>query len=184
GEVSGRVGQVAYSDVVVGGIGVVALARAGIAIVRTSLRPLKDIETTAAAIAAGDLSRRVPDSDPRTEIGRLGRALNMMLAQIESAFRARERSEASARRSEGRMRPFVADASHELRTPLTAIRGYAEYYRQRGGLDNGSHPAGEPEDESPHQPAPSGAAPDTAPAGPASPVSPASPAAPVGAPGS
>src|SRR5262249_34152831 len=71
-----------------------------------------------------------------------GRALNAMLAQIESAFRARERSEASARRSEERMRQFVADASHELRTPLTAIRGYAEYYRQRGGLDNGSHPAG------------------------------------------
>jgi len=82
------------------------------------------------------------------------------------------------------MRQFVADASHELRTPLTAIRGYAEYYRQRGGLDNGSHPAGEPEHESPHQPAPSGAAPDTPRAGPASPVSPASPAAPVGTPGS
>ena len=184
GDVNGTVGQLAYIDLVVGGIVVVALAMAGIAIVRTSLRPLKDIETTAAAIAAGDLSRRVPDSDPRTEVGRLGRALNMMLAQIESAFRARERSEASARRSEERMRQFVADASHELRTPLTAIRGYAEYYRQRGGLDNGSHPAGEPEHESPHQPAPSGAAPDTPRAGPASPVSPASPAAPVGTPGS
>jgi two-component system, OmpR family, sensor kinase len=165
GDINGTVGQLAYIDLVVGGIVVAALAMVGIAIVRTSLRPLKDIEVTAAAIAAGDLSRRVPDSDPRTEVGRLGRALNMMLAQIESAFHARERSEASARRSEERMRQFVADASHELRTPLTAIRGYAEYYRQRGGLDNGSHPAGGPAHESSRQPTLNGAAPDTAPAG-------------------
>ena len=178
GDINGTVGQLAYIDLVVGGIVVVALAMVGIAIVRTSLRPLKDMEVTAAAIAAGDLSRRVPDSDPRTEVGRLGRALNMMLAQIESAFHARERSEASARRSEERMRQFVADASHELRTPLTAIRGYAEYYRQRGGLDNGSHPAGEPEHESSRQPAHSGAASDTAPA------RTASAATPVGSPGS
>ena len=178
GDINGTVGQLAYIDLVVGGIVVVALAMVGIAIVRTSLRPLKDMEVTAAAIAAGDLSRRVPDSDPRTEVGRLGRALNMMLAQIESAFHARERSEASARRSEERMRQFVADASHELRTPLTAIRGYAEYYRQRGGLDNGSHPAGEPEHESSRQPAHSRAASDTAPA------RTASAATPVGSPGS
>ena len=165
GDINGTIGQLAYIDLVVGGIVVVALAMVGIAIVRTSLRPLKDIEDTAAAIAAGDLSRRVPDSDPRTEVGRLGRALNMMLAQIESAFHARERSEASARRSEERMRQFVADASHELRTPLTAIRGYAEYYRQRGGLDNGAHPAGGPEHDSSGQPALNSAAADTAPAG-------------------
>ena len=125
GDINGTIGQLAYIDLIVGLIVVAALAMAGVAIVRTSLRPLKDIEVTAAAIAAGDLSRRVPESDPRTEVGRLGRALNMMLAQIESAFHARERSEASARRSEERMRQFVADASHELRTPLTAIRGYA-----------------------------------------------------------
>src|SRR5262249_4845260 len=156
----------------------------GMALAGTGRRPLKTTEPTGGAPAAGALPRRVPDSDPRTEVGRLGRALNMMLAQIESAFRARERSEASARRSEERMRQFVADASHELRTPLTAIRRYAEYYRQRGGLDNGSHPAGAPEPESPHQPAPSDAAPDPPRAGPASPVSPASPAAPVGTPGS
>ena len=101
---------------------------------RASLRPLTDIEQTAAAIAAGDLSRRVPEHDPATEVGRLGRSLNAMLAQIEASFHARERSEAAARRSEERMRQFVADASHELRTPLTAMRGYAEYYRQRGGV--------------------------------------------------
>jgi len=173
GDINGTIGQLAYIDLVVGGIVVVALAMVGIAIVRTSLRPLKDIEATAAAIAAGDLSRRVPDSDPRTEVGRLGRALNMMLAQIESAFHARERSEASARRSEERIRQFVADASHELRTPLTAIRGYAEYYRQRGGLDNGSHPVGEQEDEASRPQANNGAAPDTAPARTASPAAPA-----------
>lgn len=87
-----------------------------------SLRPLREIETTAAAIAAGDLSQRVPTAPPSTEVGRLGDALNGMLAQIEAAFEARTASEA-------RMRRFVADASHELRTPLAAIRGYAELYR-------------------------------------------------------
>ena len=74
----------------------------------------------------------MPDQDPATEVGQLGRSLNTMLAQIESSFDARTRSEAAARRSEQRMRQFVADASHELRTPLTAMRGYAEYYRQGG----------------------------------------------------
>jgi two-component system OmpR family sensor kinase len=131
----------ALIDLIVSAVVLVALAIVGIAIVRTSLRPLTDIELTAGAIAAGDLSQRVPDRDPRTEVGRLGRSLNAMLAQVEAAFHAREKSEASARRSEEKMRQFVADASHELRTPLTAIRGYAEYYRQRGGAGNGAHHA-------------------------------------------
>src|SRR5215470_12923079 len=183
GDINGTIGQLIYIDLIVSGIVVVALAMVGIAIVRTSLRPLTDIETTAAAIAAGDLSRRVPDSDPRTEVGRLGQALNMMLTQIESAFHARERSEAAARRSEERMRQFVADASHELRTPLTAIRGYAEYYRQRGGLENGSHPAGEPETEPSRERAHSGATPDTAPAAPANPGGPPVPGGPPGSDG-
>jgi two-component system, OmpR family, sensor kinase len=121
-------------DVLVSLVIVVALAGLGTALVRASLRPLTDIEETAGAIAAGDLSERVPERDPRTEVGRLGRSLNVMLSQIESAFRSRSRSEAAARRSEEKMRQFVADASHELRTPLTAIRGFAEYYRQRGGI--------------------------------------------------
>jgi two-component system OmpR family sensor kinase len=111
------------------------LAGAGAAIVRASLRPLVEIEQTARAIAAGDLARRVPDRDPRTEVGRLGRALNTMLAQIETAFGARAASEAAARHSEDRMRRFVADASHELRTPLTTIRGFAELYRQGAARD-------------------------------------------------
>lgn len=90
--------------------------------VRRSLRPLREIEDTAAMIAAGDLSRRVPPAPESTEVGRLGAALNGMLTQIEAAFDARTASEE-------RMRRFVADASHELRTPLAAIRGYGELYR-------------------------------------------------------
>jgi two-component system, OmpR family, sensor kinase len=138
GHLDQAVGWLAKVDLVVSAIVVVALAIAGVAMVRASLRPLTEIEHTAAAIAAGDLSSRVPYHDPRTEMGRLSRSLNVMLAHVESAFRARAKSEAAARHSEERMRRFLADASHELRTPLTAIRGYAEYYRQRGGLQNGS----------------------------------------------
>ena len=106
------------------------LAGVGYLVVRRSLRPLEEVESTAAAIAAGDLSRRVPESDARTEVGRLSGAFNAMVDQIETAFRAREASESAARTSEDRMRRFVADASHELRTPLTSIRGFAELYRQ------------------------------------------------------
>lgn len=127
------IGQLTYLDVIVSGLLLLVILIVGIAVVRASLRPLTDIEKTAGAIAAGDLTRRVPDLDPRTEVGRLAQSLNAMLSQIETAFDARAESELAARRSEERMRQFVADASHELRTPLTAIRGFAEYYRQRGG---------------------------------------------------
>ena len=138
-------GKLTTIDIIVSGILLVGLAVVGVAVIQTSLRPLTDIEQTADAIARGDLSRRVPERDPRTEIGRLGRSLNAMLAQIETAFHARSASERAARRSEDRMRQFVADASHELRTPLTAIRGFAEYYRQRGGVDlAGPRPARRP----------------------------------------
>ncbi len=91
-------------------------------LVRLGLRPLDRIATTAGAIAEGDLSQRVEPANERTEVGRLGLALNAMLAQIEKAFREREASE-------NRLRRFLADASHELRTPLASIRGYAELYR-------------------------------------------------------
>ncbi|MBO2454268.1 HAMP domain-containing histidine kinase [Actinomadura barringtoniae] len=136
-EADRTVGQLVGIDLIVGVLVVAALAALGIWLVQASLRRLAEIESTASAIAAGDLSRRVPEADPRTEVGRLGRSLNTMLAQIEAAFGARAHSEAAARRSEEnalrseeRMRRFVADASHELRTPLTAIRGFAEFYRQ------------------------------------------------------
>jgi two-component system, OmpR family, sensor kinase len=91
--------------------------------VRLGLRPLTGMARTADEIAAGDLSQRVSPSEGRTEIGRLGNALNTMLSKIESAFAERQRSE-------DRLRRFVADASHELRTPLTSIRGYAELFRR------------------------------------------------------
>jgi two-component system OmpR family sensor kinase len=100
-----------------------AAAGVGFLVVRLGLRPLDDIEETAEHIAAGDLTRRVPEAAPRTEVGRLGIALNAMLSQIEGAFAERQESE-------NRLRQFVADASHELRTPLTSIRGYAELFRR------------------------------------------------------
>jgi two-component system, OmpR family, sensor kinase len=129
-EVDNTVAQLLGILLVVSLAVLVVLAFLTYAVVRSSLHPLEEVEVTAEAIAAGDLSRRVPDRDERTEVGRLSRALNGMLAQIESAFRSREASEAQARRSEERMRRFVTDASHELRTPLTSIRGFAELYRQ------------------------------------------------------
>jgi two-component system OmpR family sensor kinase len=100
-----------------------AAAAAGFLVVRLGLRPLDDIEDTAEDIAAGDLTRRVSEANPRTEVGRLAVALNAMLSQIESAFGERQASE-------DRLRRFVADASHELRTPLTSIRGCAELFRR------------------------------------------------------
>ncbi|MBS9375413.1 sensor histidine kinase [Rhodococcus sp. B50] len=115
----------------------VALAVAGGIVVRMSLRPLDEVERTAAAIAEGDLSERVPERDPRTEIGRLSVTFNRMLGKIQSAFAATAASEESARRSEEKMRRFVADAGHELRTPLTTIRGFAELYRQGASTDTG-----------------------------------------------
>jgi two-component system OmpR family sensor kinase len=98
-----------------------ALAMLGLWVVRLGLRPLDAIGSTAAAIAGGDLSRRVERAEPHTEVGRLGLALNAMLGQIESAFQAKDASERKLRR-------FVADASHELRTPLAAVRAYAELF--------------------------------------------------------
>lgn len=104
------------------------LAGVGTWAVRLGLRPLDLIAATAGEIAAGDLERRVSPANPRTEVGRLGLALNAMLAKIEEAFAAR-------RASQERLRRFVADASHELRTPVASIRGYAELFR-RGAASN------------------------------------------------
>lgn len=92
----------------------VALGALALWVVRLGLRPLSAIETTAEAITAGDLSRRVEHADPQTEVGRVGSALNTMLDEIEASDR--------------RLRRFVADASHELRTPLAAVRAYAELF--------------------------------------------------------
>ncbi|MEV4276055.1 sensor histidine kinase [Actinoplanes xinjiangensis] len=98
-------------------------------VVRIGLRPLTEMEAVATDISGGNLSGRVPGTDPHTEPGRLGLALNAMLTRIEGEVDARTASEQ-------RLRQFVADASHELRTPLTSIRGWAELYR-RGGAPPG-----------------------------------------------
>ena len=134
-DVRNTVNRLTVLEVIIGAVALVLLGAIGYFVVRNSLRPLVEVELTAAAIAAGDLTRRVPDLSPRTEVGRLSGALNSMLGQIESAFRAQEASESAARQSEERMRRFVADASHELRTPLTSIRGFAELYRQGAVAD-------------------------------------------------
>ena len=97
-------------------------------VVRVGLLPLDRMGHTAGAIAGGDLSHRVESTDPRTEVGRLGVALNAMLDRLEQAFGEREASE-------DRLRRFIADASHELRTPLASIRGYAELFRMGAARD-------------------------------------------------
>ncbi|MGY1944689.1 sensor histidine kinase [Nocardia asiatica] len=122
-------------ELVVGAIVLAVLAVIAYFVVRRSLRPLRRVESTAAAIARGDLHRRVPVRGTNTEVDRLSRSLNGMLAQIQRAFTTTAASEEAARRSEERMRRFIADASHELRTPLTTIRGFAELYRQ-GATDD------------------------------------------------
>ena len=95
----------------------------GLWLVRVGLRPLRNIEGTAANIAGGELSLRVEQADDRTEVGRLGMALNTMLERIEDAF-------AKQQASEERLRRFVADASHELRTPVSAVGAYAELFER------------------------------------------------------
>jgi two-component system, OmpR family, sensor kinase len=128
-DVNNTVNRLIAIDAVVSAIVLALLAGVGYFTVRGSLRRLVEVERTAEAIAAGDLSRRVAVADGHTEVGRLGSSLNTMLGQIEDAFHAQERSEMNARASEERMRRFVADAGHELRTPLTSVRGFAELYR-------------------------------------------------------
>jgi two-component system OmpR family sensor kinase len=92
-------------------------------VIRVGLRPLEDVEETAEEIAKGNLSARLPDADPATEVGRLVTSLNTMLSRIEESFSVQTQSE-------NKLRRFVADASHELRTPITAIRGFSELHRQ------------------------------------------------------
>jgi two-component system OmpR family sensor kinase len=112
---------------VIGGV-LLALGLSAFFVVRLGLRPLDRIEVTAGQIAAGQLSRRVSPASTKTEVGRLGLALNAMLDRLERAFAARTASEE-------RLRRFLADASHELRTPLASIRGYAELFRMGATKD-------------------------------------------------
>jgi Signal transduction histidine kinase len=113
-------------EIVVTLAALVAALALGVWLVGVGLRPLRVIEATAARIAGGDLTQRVP-ADSRTEVGRLGTALNAMLQRIEDAFRRRTESEE-------RLKLFVADASHELRTPVSAVAAYAELF-ERGARD-------------------------------------------------
>jgi CheY-like chemotaxis protein len=122
GDLDSAVTRLEVADALAAAVAVVLLAGLGLPLVRASLAPLREIESTA-AIAGGDLSRRIDHAAGHTEVGRLAEALDMMLASIEAAYRARADGEARALESQDRMRRFIADASHELRTPLTSMRG-------------------------------------------------------------
>lgn len=111
-----------------GRFGIFLLLLSGLSIwvtISSALRPLREVERTAAAVKSGDFSKRLMQRNEKTEIGRLNRALNSMLDGIESAFKGRDKTL-------DQMRRFVSDASHELRTPLVTVRGYAELYRMGG----------------------------------------------------
>ena len=126
--------QIGTVFLLIGSLVLLFIAFASRQVIKVGMRPLEKIEETAEKIAAGDLSARLDNFEPDTEVGRLSTSLNTMLSRIEESFEARTRSEDKLRR-------FVADASHELRTPLTAIRGFAELHRQ------GAVPAGEKTNE-------------------------------------
>ena len=115
--------QITIVFLIIGGIVLLFIAFASRQVIKLSMKPLKKIEETAEQIAAGDLSARLENFEPDTEVGRLSTSLNTMLSRIEESFAARAESDSKLRR-------FVADASHELRTPLTSIRGFAELHRQ------------------------------------------------------
>ena len=122
-EVDKTLSRLRFLFLTLGVIALLAIALASRWIIALGLKPLEQVEDTAEAIAAGDLSARLPAAKPDTEVGRLTTALNTMLTRIEESFEVRVESE-------NKLRRFVADASHELRTPLTAIRGFAELHRQ------------------------------------------------------
>ena len=121
-----RLGQV---FLFIGLIVLLLIAIAARQVIKIGMKPLEDVEVTAERIAAGDLSARLENFEPNSEVGRLSSSLNTMLGRIEESFAVRTESEDKLRR-------FVADASHELRTPLTAIRGFAELHRQ-GAVPDG-----------------------------------------------
>lgn len=114
--------QLMITQVTIGVLVLIVLALIAYFAVRSSLRPLRDVEKTAVAIAGGDLDRRVPEVAVATEVGQLSLALNAMLSRLQNSVE-------EAHAQEEQMRRFVGDASHELRTPLTSLRGYAELYR-------------------------------------------------------
>ena len=134
GELDKTVGKLGFFFFLIGLLLISLIAIASRLVIKVGMRPLEDVEETAEKIASGDLSARMPDANPHTEVGRLVTSLNSMLARIETSFEARTESE-------NKLRRFVADASHELRTPLTAIRGFSELVRQ--GAVTGEEPTRE-----------------------------------------
>ncbi|WP_197718359.1 sensor histidine kinase [Gordonia insulae] len=134
-DVHATLSRLMWLQLAIGSVVVVAIGVLSYLLVRSSLRPLRRVEETAHAIAAGNLNMRVPTAPPNTEVGSLSGSLNTMLGQIQRAFARTAASEQQARASEAKMRRFIADASHELRTPLTSIKGFAELYKQ-GGVPN------------------------------------------------
>jgi two-component system OmpR family sensor kinase len=133
-DVDGTLNRLVALELIIGGAAVVATGVLSAVGVRLGMRPLDRVTRTARTVAAelgpdgSGLENRVPDADPRTEVGQLAEAVNTMLGAVEREYTARYESEQ-------RLRRFLADASHELRTPLTSLRGYAELVRMRGGLD-------------------------------------------------
>jgi two-component system OmpR family sensor kinase len=128
GELNKTVDKLGFFFLLIGLLLITLIAIASRIVIKIGMQPLEVVEVKAEEIAAGDLSVRMPDANPHTEVGRLVTSLNAMLTQIQSSFDA-------VTQSEEKLRRFVADASHELRTPLTAIRGFSELYRQ--GAING-----------------------------------------------
>ena len=123
GELNRTTSRLGFLFALIGFALLLLVALAARTVIKVGLRPLRDAEETAGEIASGNLSARMPDANPSTEVGRLVTSLNTMLARIEEAFAVRTESE-------NKLRRFVADASHELRTPITAIRGFSELHRQ------------------------------------------------------
>jgi len=131
-EVNSTTSQLVFVILMVTLAGAIVAIGVGLVIVRLALRPLDRVVATASAVSELPLDRgevalavRVPehDTDPGTEVGRVGASFNRMLGHVASALTARQASE-------NKVRQFVADASHELRTPLASIRGYAELTRR------------------------------------------------------
>ena len=120
--------QLIIVQTVAGVLVIILVGVLGALLVGRSMRPLQEVEAASADIAAGNLSRRLPERPEGTEVGNLTHSFNEMATRIEAAFAEVRSSEEAARQSEDRMRTFIADAGHELRTPLTSIRGFADLH--------------------------------------------------------
>ncbi len=128
GDVANSIHRLVLLEILVTAVAFVSALVISLVLIRLGLRPLRDVERTADAITGGDLIHRVPNPNPKTEVGHVATALNVMLDRIEGAF-------GDLKSSEARLRRFVSDASHELRTPIAAVSAYAELYRRGASAD-------------------------------------------------